>query len=69
MGARVCGSLSSSELDLVGFWIDNGKAAEVLDEPLDHLGAASITWIIRWRTMVQRNARVEEVFTCTQCLD
>jgi hypothetical protein len=55
-----------SKLDLLGFWIDSGQDSEVLDEPLDELGAANITWIIRWQSMAQRNERMTEVFTSEQ---
>ncbi len=50
------------QFDLVGFWIDNGEPAEVLDEPLDKLGPANITWIIQWQDMDQRNGRMQAVF-------
>jgi hypothetical protein len=50
------------QLDLVGFWIDNGEPPEVLDEPLDQLGPANITWIIQWQDMDERNQRMQVVF-------
>jgi hypothetical protein len=51
------------QFDLVGFWIDNGEAPEVLGEPLDQLGPANITWIIQWQDMGERNQRMQAIFT------
>ena len=43
------------ELDLVGFWANAGDS-EVLGEPMDILGSANITWIIRWPDRETRDA-------------
>ncbi|MEH6589739.1 MAG: hypothetical protein V7746_05765 [Halioglobus sp.] len=56
----------NEQLDLVGFWIDSGQSPEVLDAPLDALGTANVTWIIRWHSMAQREERMTEVFTSEQ---
>lgn len=50
------------QFDLVGFWIDNGLPAEILDTPLDHLGSANVTWILRWQDMEQRDKQMLQVF-------
>lgn len=52
-----------ASFDLVGFWIDSGEPAEVLDEPLDKLGPANITWILRWQDMDERNRQMQAVFS------
>jgi hypothetical protein len=44
-----------SQLDVVGFWINSNDTPEVNGAPLDHLGTANVTWIIRWRDLAQRN--------------
>lgn len=51
----------SKELDLVGFW--TGDDAEITGAPMDDMGSANITWIIRWPDRATRDARFEEVFT------
>jgi hypothetical protein len=47
------------KLDIVGFWVDTGIPAELNGEPLDALGSANITWIIRWEDMAQRESEFE----------
>ena len=37
-----------ADVDVVGFWADCGIEPEVRGEPLDALGPATVTWIIRW---------------------
>lgn len=51
----------SRELDVLGFWVNNDAAPEVLGEPQDKLGVATVTWIIRWRDLDQRNAVLPRV--------
>jgi hypothetical protein len=51
-------------LDVVGFWVDAGIAPdyEGTDPGEDPLGAANVTWIIRWESKEARDresARVE----------
>lgn len=42
-------------LDLVGFWFKTDDPAQVRGAPLDDLGTANVTWIIRWLDMAHRN--------------
>ena len=42
-------------LDIVGFWVNLDIEPEVQGEPLDALGTANITWIIRWEDKAQRD--------------
>ncbi|MEQ8263943.1 hypothetical protein [Pseudohaliea sp.] len=49
-------------LDLVGFWVTRGPDAEVAGAPLDELGAATVTWIIRWPDIETRNSEMARVF-------
>ena len=51
------------ELDLVGFWVDTGIEASVSGVPLDSLGPANVTWIIRWTSKVARDEKMGEIFT------
>ncbi|MEM7099185.1 MAG: hypothetical protein AAF541_13065 [Pseudomonadota bacterium] len=51
------------ELDLVGFWATGSDANEVNGEPMDALGSANITWIIRWPDKAARDAKMAEAFT------
>ena len=44
-----------NHLDLVGFWVNFDEAPIVGGKPLDELGSATVTWIIRWDDMQTRN--------------
>ena len=49
-------------LDLVGFWINIDEPPQVTGKPLDELGSACITWVIRWKDLEARNDGMAEVF-------
>ena len=51
-------------LDIVGFWIDNGISPELSgSSPAPQpIGSANITWIIRWPDMEARNIGHEKIF-------
>ena len=51
----------SKELDLVGFWA--GDDSEVVGAPMDDMGSANITWIIRWPDRATREEVFDRVFT------
>ncbi len=51
------------ELDLVGFWANTGEASEVNGAPMDAMGSANITWVIRWPDRETRDATMKSVFT------
>ncbi len=53
----------SRELDLVGFWASLDEPNEVNGEPMDDLGSANITWIIRWPDRSARDERMGSVFS------
>ena len=44
------------ELDLVGFWANLDADNQVTGEPMDKMGSANITWIIRWPDLETREA-------------
>ena len=48
-------------LDVVGFWINTDIPSEVRGVPQDELGSANITWIIRWNSKEERDAKLPEV--------
>jgi hypothetical protein len=48
--------------DVVGFWVDTGVEPEVRTETTDPLGSANVTWIIRWESKAERDAKLGEVF-------
>ena len=50
------------ELDVVGFWVSAVLPPDVRGAPLDSLGSANVTWIIRWSSKSERDARLDEVF-------
>ena len=45
------------KMDVMGFWIDSGQAAEVsgTDPVSSPIGHANVTWIIRWENKTQRD--------------
>lgn len=51
-----------ANLDLVGFWVNIDEAPQVNGKPLDELGSATVTWIIRWDAMQARHEVMEKVF-------
>ncbi len=51
------------ELDLVGFWATGEDQTEVNGKPLDELGSANITWIIRWPDRESRDAQFEQIMS------
>ena len=53
------------ELDLVGFWANAGET-EITGAPMDDLGPANITWIIRWPDRATRDARMAEAFSAEE---
>ncbi len=51
-----------ANLDLVGFWTTADEPAIVTGAPLDELGSATVTWIIRWPDMATRHASTAEIY-------
>ena len=49
-------------LDLEGFWINVEEPAQIGGKPLDELGSATVTWIIRWDNIASRNDVMGRVF-------
>jgi hypothetical protein len=45
----------ASVIDVVGFWVSTDDPPEVVGAPMDAMGSANVTWIIRWRDLAQRN--------------
>lgn len=50
-------------LDVVGFWVYAGIDPELNGAPLDELGSANVTWIIRWNSKAERDEKMKEVFS------
>jgi hypothetical protein len=53
-------------LDVVGFWMNLDETPQVSGKPLDGLGSATVTWIIRWADMTQRNEVMARVFASSE---
>lgn len=54
------------KLDVVGFWIDEGKIAPEIagSDPFESpIGTANVTWIIRWDSKEARDAAMQTAFT------
>ena len=45
----------AQKMEVLGFWVNTSDDPEVLGAPLDELGSANVTWIIRWRDLAHRN--------------
>ena len=54
------------QLDLVGSWVNLDDPAQISGRPQDELGSATVTWIIRWEDMDQRNETMRRVFGSEQ---
>lgn len=50
------------KLDVVGFWVNTDAPPEVAGRPLDELGSATVTWIIRWDDLATRSEVMGKVF-------
>ena len=46
-----------AHIDLVDFWVECGISPEITGPPLNALGSANITWVIRWQDKADRDAR------------
>ncbi len=53
-------------LDVVGFWVNIEQDPEVDGKPLDDLGSATVTWIIRWDDMDKRNEVMRTAFASSE---
>jgi hypothetical protein len=53
----------AEKLDLVGFWISNSDPSQITGEPMDKLGSANVTWILRWRDRAQRDEELPRTFS------
>jgi hypothetical protein len=42
-------------MDILGFWVNSADAPQVSGAPLDDLGSANVTWVIRWRDVAHRD--------------
>lgn len=49
------------DLDLVGFWVNLDEPVQVDGKPLDELGSATVTWILRWDDLAVRNATMDKL--------
>ena len=52
-----------ANLDLVDFWTSVDAPSEVNGKPMDELGSANITWVIRWPDQASRDAAMATIFT------
>ena len=49
-------------MDVVGFWVKGDMDADVSGAPMDELGSANITWIIKWASREKRDETMGKVF-------
>ena len=58
-----------SQVDLVGFWTSLPEPAKLTGPPLDDLGSANVTWIIRWPDQATREIEFARVFTSPEWIE
>lgn len=51
------------KVDVVGFWVDAGIDPQINGAPLDEMGSANVTWIIRWKSKAERDEKMGAVFS------
>ncbi len=44
----------ATQIDVVGFWASTDDPPEVIGAPMDAMGSANVTWVIRWRDLAHR---------------
>ncbi len=49
-------------LDVVGFWVEGDVEAQVSGAAMDEMGSANVIWIIKWASMEEREAGMDETF-------
>jgi hypothetical protein len=52
----------SKVLNVGGFWVNSGEPSQITGEPMDKLGSANVTWILIWKDMAERDAKLPETF-------
>ena len=51
-----------ANLDVLGFWVNVSEPPQIAGKPLDELGSATVTWIIRWLDIATRHDVMSKVF-------
>lgn len=51
-----------NHMDVVGFWLEGGIESEINGAPIDELGSANVTWVIRWDSKDQRDKTMDKAF-------
>ncbi len=59
----------TEKLDILGFWVNTGDAPEVNGEPMDKLGSANVTWVIKWDDLAHRNRALPEALSSPEWTD
>ncbi len=49
-------------MHVVGFWVKGDGDAEISGSPLDDMGAANVTWVIKWHSKEEAEKTKEKVF-------
>ena len=49
-------------IDVVGFWIEGEHEPDISGAPMDDLGPANVTWIIRWPSLDARDEGMSKTF-------
>ena len=49
-------------MHVVGFWLQGEVEGEVSGVPMDDMGSANVSWVIRWDSRAQRDETMAAVF-------
>ncbi len=58
-----------SRIEVLGFWVNTTDAPEINGEPMDKLGPANVTWIIKWRDLEHRNNDLPAALSSPEWVD
>ncbi len=58
-----------SRIEVLGFWVNTTDAPEINGEPMDKLGPANVTWIIKWTDLEHRNKDLPAALTSPEWVD
>ncbi len=50
-------------LPIIGFWLNTDGEVEVLGEPMDSMGPANVSWVLKWQNMDERNEKMAAAFS------
>ncbi len=56
-------------MNVVGFWVKGDDDEEISGAPMDEMGSANVTWVIKWASKKKRDEVMGSVFGTSQWQD